>query len=197
MLHGCILTDWSTSLCKRIFSNICSLVDSWLLAPSPSDTTVLQSIHRKQLYGLAMCMSLLHSVNGRLEMSAFHKWRTFINIIGWAWAQDIFVRNYTLSTSKPCRYMTREMWLVLGRLANVTLPSVYLTCFEIEWGSYVLIRIKEVILTRQSWLCKHWNDVDRLCLQQSNYRQWIRHLSEPLGLMHVSDCSNPFCDHGH
>lgn len=28
MLHGCNLTDCSTSLCKRIFSNICSFVDS-------------------------------------------------------------------------------------------------------------------------------------------------------------------------
>lgn len=33
--HGCIFTDCSTSLCSRMFSNICSLVESWLWAPSP------------------------------------------------------------------------------------------------------------------------------------------------------------------
>lgn len=49
ILHGCILTDCRTSLCNRIFSKICSFVDSWLLTPSPSDTTVLQ-IYVKSKY---------------------------------------------------------------------------------------------------------------------------------------------------
>lgn len=45
--HGCIFTDCSTSLCSRMFSNICSLVESWLLlAPSPIEMPVLCT-HRK------------------------------------------------------------------------------------------------------------------------------------------------------
>lgn len=42
ILHGCILTDCKTSLCSRIFSKICSFVESWLFVPSPSDIAVLQ-----------------------------------------------------------------------------------------------------------------------------------------------------------
>lgn len=55
ILHGCSLTDCSTSLCSRMFSKICSLVESWwlvalvaavtvplLAAPSAYDSTALR-----------------------------------------------------------------------------------------------------------------------------------------------------------
>ncbi len=42
MLHGCNLTDCNTSLCRRIFSKICSFVDSWCV-PSPNDIAVLNT----------------------------------------------------------------------------------------------------------------------------------------------------------
>lgn len=81
MLHGCILTDCRTSLCNRIFSKICSFVDSWLFAPSPNEMAVLKS------YAL-QCNSF-HCFNSYSHIFSFH----FISLF--SFENVMLIANFT------------------------------------------------------------------------------------------------------